>query len=118
MRSYEDTKDAINSLFDNCQSERGLSLAQSLCFIEEEYSPWNTNDTTWQLCFYVLLLKAALERGINKLSWDLDYIDHKARELLNNELFLDKARAKLTKYESECLASDIYLIKINFLNIR
>jgi hypothetical protein len=115
MHSYKDTKDVINSLFDDCQSERGFSPEQSLCFIEEEYFPWNTNDTTWQLCFYVLLLKTALERGVDKLSLDLDYIGHKARELLNNELSLDKSRTELTKYESECLASDIYQIKINFL---
>ena len=115
MGIYETIKVQLKGLYIRCRNDKKYTAAQSLCYIEEEHYPWNTQDKTKQLLFYVAMLKEANKNGVCEISEGIDYIGEKASELLSNHTTIANAKKVLDVQEQNELEEDINHVKNTFL---
>jgi hypothetical protein len=116
MGIYETVKTQLKELYIRCRNDKKYTVAQSLCYIEEEHYPWNTQDKTKQLLFYVAMLIEANKNGVKEISDGIEYIGEKANELLSNHTIIANAKTVLDVQEQYELEKDINYVKNIFLS--
>ena len=117
MGKYQNTKDKLKDLYSACQNEKKYTVAQSLCYIEEEHYPWNTKDRSKQLLFYVAMLVEANRNGLKEITAGIDYIGEKGNELLNDQNIVTEVKNSLDAQDLKELETDIGKV-INTFNLR